>query len=122
MERPNEQLEEHKISQTLKEKDQSYTSNGFFLRHVDMNLANRVYKTFPQEPVDSETLQKIIENFENERGAYVVSSRPYLSQSYIPYVDGFLDYQVKNDWGTGLSDEAYKQRRKAFLYCSKILV
>jgi hypothetical protein len=35
--------EEHKRNQNIEtEKQSAYTSNGFYLRHVDMNLANRV--------------------------------------------------------------------------------
>jgi len=99
---------------------QSQPSNGFLMRHIDLNIANRIYKSFPQMPVDSETVEKIIKNFPNERGVWIAPNRPYLSTAYIPYVDGFLDYSVKNDLGTGLTEEAYQQRRKAFIYNLKI--
>jgi len=49
----------------------SQPSNGFLMRHIDLNIANRIYKSFPQMPVDSETVEKIIKNFPNEKGVWI---------------------------------------------------
>jgi len=50
--------------------------------------------------VNGETVEKIVKNFSDERGVWIAPNKPYLSTAYIPYVDGFLDYRVKNDLGT----------------------
>lgn len=95
-------------------------SNGFVARYLDLSLLNRIFKTFPMERTDEEYVKKLVENFPNEQGAFVVAEKPYMTQSYIPQVEGFLEYQVKNEMGTGFSDEGYRQRRKAFVWCSSV--
>ena len=95
-------------------------SNGFVARYLDMNLLNRIYKSFPMDKADDKYMKELTENFPNEQGAFVISKKPYMTQSYIPQVEGFLEYPVKNEFGTGFSDEGYRQRRKAFVWCSSL--
>jgi len=64
-------------------KNQTILSNGFELRHVDLNLANRVYRSFPDFPVNNEVLKEILDNFEDEKGALITPNRPYMSKTAI---------------------------------------
>ena len=59
------------------------SSNGFELRHVDLNLANRVYRSFPDFPVNNEVLKEILDNFEDEKGALITPNKPYMSKTAI---------------------------------------